>query len=206
MAKNLSGRQRDDARRNIVIADLSVCYYCKSKGLKEEDKFCPNCGFPQRGTQYEMRKFLSEVNLKHRLLQDHKKAVNKARYILFGLSALNFIVAILLAVIVRINVISFISVLILSGIFLGLGLWSRKNPFSAILTGFFVYVVLQVIQALLNPQSIFNGIILKIIIISGFIYGFKGAKEASDLEEELNNIKQSKNFSDTDGEMSTMPN
>ena len=57
MAK-LTGRQRSEARRQIVITNPSVCYFCKSIGLTETDNFCPNCGFPQRGGQMAMKKFI----------------------------------------------------------------------------------------------------------------------------------------------------
>lgn len=206
MSKDLTGRQRDDAGRNIVITDLSVCYYCKSKGLKEEDKFCPNCGFPQRGTEQEMRKFLAEERSKQWLMQDHKEAVNKTRFVLFGLSALYFILAVLMVVSPGTNIFFSIIVFIFSGAFLGLGLWSKKNPFSATLAGFLVYALSLDIQTHIIPPSIFNGTVLKVIIFLGLLYGAKTAKDASDLAKKLNNIKQSKNVSDVGGEKPPMSN
>ena len=58
----ITGRQKSEAKRMIVISNPSVCHYCKSKGLTESDKFCPNCGFPQRGSQALMKNFIWNIN------------------------------------------------------------------------------------------------------------------------------------------------
>jgi hypothetical protein len=194
MALQQTGRQRSEARRQIVISNLSICYYCKSTGLTETDNFCPNCGFPQRGSQAQMKKFIWTINNKHTLLTNQKKAVNKARYTLFGLSALFVLFSIGLSFIDGFNLILLLSNFVIAALYLGLGLWSLKNPFPAILTGFFLYITIIVINAILDPATIFSGLLIKSFIIGGFIYGYKGVKESAILAEELASIKKAKNL------------
>jgi len=197
MTKKLSGRERDELKRQIVIKDPSVCYYCSSKGLKDDDLYCPNCGFPQKGSQAEMKKFLSEMNYKQRLMHDHKRAVNKARYMLYAFAIFQLLASIIfLYLYFRFNIglLPFLIGIITSGIYFGLGIWSKKEPFAAILTGFFIFVLIIAINFIIDPKSLFKGIILKAIFISGFAYGYIGAKEAEKLEKEFKEIKQSKDF------------
>ncbi|KKN81816.1 hypothetical protein LCGC14_0315820 [marine sediment metagenome] len=59
-----------------------------------------------------------------------------------------------------------LAILSLIGVlFLGLGLWARKNPLPASIVGLVVYCTLIVAGALLNPATIIQGILIKIIII-----------------------------------------
>src|SRR5205814_3659332 len=113
---------RSEARRQINITNPSVCYYCKSTGLVEEDKFCPNCGFPQRGSQPLMKKFIWNINNKHALLADQKKAINKARNILFGLSILFILSSVLLGFTGEFQLGIVLTNIIIAGIYLGIGL------------------------------------------------------------------------------------
>ena len=176
--------ERRNLMNQITIDDLSVCYFCNSTGLKDSDLFCPNCAFPQRGTQTEMKKFIWNVNNKKKLLEDKKRAVNKARNILYILAGLNLIIGILLGLLYR-NPPILIGGVIGSGIYLALGLWSRTQPFPAILSGLFVYIVFNVINAIADPNTIYQGLIWKVLIISGFVYGYKGVKDSKKLQNDL---------------------
>ncbi len=205
MAKQLTGRQRSEAKRQIVISNPSVCYYCKSTGLTEADKFCPNCAFPQRGSQTIMKRFIWNINNKHTLLADQKKAINKARNMLFGLSILFILFSILLGAITEFNLVVLITNFVVAGIYLGLGLWSRKNPFPAILTGFFLYITLLVSNAVIDTITIFQGLLMKGFVIAGFVYGYKGVKDSAILEKELESIKKAKDLT-VPNEVSEMSN
>jgi len=190
-------RERRLKQSEIVILDYSTCYYCNSTGLDERIKFCPNCRFPQRGTQIEMKLFFNAVRKKKQLLADKKKSINKARYLLYILAGLNLIVGIVLSVTEDSGIVYLIGGLISAGIYLGLGIWSDKKPFAAILSGLFVYIVFNVINAIDDPHTIYKGLLLKLIIISGFIYGYKGVKDSESLEKELSALKESKDLSES---------
>jgi hypothetical protein len=183
-----------DRRSQINIEDLTVCYYCKATGLTEEHNFCPNCGFPQRGEQLEMKKFLYTMSTKKRILSDKKSAVKKAKNILFILAGLNLVIGLFLGLIIQLNVPVLINCIVMAIIYFSLGLWCRKHPFPAILSGFFVYIVVMVIGGIIDPHTIYKGIILKVIIISGFIYGFKGVNDAKKLEDEVGSIEKGKDL------------
>ncbi len=68
-----------------------------------------------------------------------------------------------------------------SSIFTGLAFWTKKKPFAALLTGLIIYAALLVGSGILEPASIFQGFILKGIIIVLLIIGLRNAKESQDL-------------------------
>src|ERR1700739_4149156 len=155
-------REKQRAIRNqIIITDITKCYVCKSTGLTEHDKFCPNCGFPQRGTKDEMKRFIYVINNKKQILEEHRKKISKATNTLFVLGGINVLVAVLLGVVAEKNVPVIISCGISAAIYFALGAWSKKNPFAAILSGFFVYITFLAIAAISNPASIVQGLVLK---------------------------------------------
>lgn len=196
-------KERIRQRTQITITDLTICYSCKSTGLTENDVYCPNCAFPQRGTQAEMKNFMLRITNKKALLADQKKAINKAKGILFFLAAINLVVGGLLGIFPNFNIAILLSGIISAGIYFALALWCRKQPFPAILSGFFVYIVFIVISAINDPSTIYQGILMKGIVISGFIYGYKGVKDSKKLEAELELLKNAKDLN-TDDEVSTV--
>jgi hypothetical protein len=188
-------REQIRERNRIDIEDPAICYYCSSTGLKTEDAFCPNCGFPQGGSQGEMQQYVRNVHNKKRLLEEQKDAVKKAKNILFILAALNLLGGLFLGLIINNDTALLIGCLVAAGIYFALGLWSRTQPFPAILTGFFIYIVLIGLEAIGDPSTILKGIIIKGFIIYGFIYGYKGAKDSQRLETELKEIGKAKDLS-----------
>lgn len=182
-------------KKEIIIPDFSTCYYCKSTSLKTEEKYCPNCRFPQLGTQKEMQGFLYRIRLKKELLAEKKKQINKSRNILYTLGIINIVLGII-RYYQHENFIDILVTLILGGIYLALGFWSIKKPQPAIIAGLFTYIVLIVLGALMDPELLIKGILLKILIIYGFFYGFKGIKEAEKLSKELNDLKKAQDLSE----------
>ncbi|HMH24125.1 MAG TPA: hypothetical protein VK563_20215 [Puia sp.] len=67
-------------------------------------------------------------------------------------------------------------------VFAGLGLWTHKKPYAALLTALIIYLSLQVIGGIYDPTTIYKGLILKIGILVMLIIGLRNAKEAQDME------------------------
>jgi hypothetical protein len=194
MSNTLTGRQRSEAKRQIVITNPSVCYYCKSTGLTEADNFCPNCGFPQKGTQSQMKRFLWLIRNKENLLDDKKKAVNKARNILFVLAGIFAVFGALFSLVMNQDVSVMVLNFIIAAIYLALGFWSRKSPLPCILIGFALYVIVIAINAVIDPVTLIQGLLMKVVVISALVYGYKGAKDSEEMEKELASISKAKNL------------
>jgi len=188
-------KERNKLWQPIVIEDFTICYHCKTTGLKEDDVFCPNCRFPQRGTQQEMKKFISGVHTKQLLLIDKEKAIGKARTVLYILAAINFVFGILVGFVAENSVpLFFVLCSVVAAIYFGLALWSNKKPFAAIISGFFVYIIFIAINAIADPNTLYQGLIWKAIIITAFVYGYLGAKDSEKLEKDLQEITNAKDL------------
>jgi len=197
-----SGEIERERRRNkveIIITDFSKCYNCKSTGLTENDKFCPHCGFPQHGTQWQMKSFMIRVKFKKKKLEEMKSKIRTARNILYGLAILNLIFGLIVSVNSASPAVGVIVSVITAGIFFGLGLWCNKNPFAAILTGFFVFITTIVIGAVADPRTLLSGLVIRILIISAFVYGYKAAKDSQKMEKELEVLNTAVDLNEADG-------
>lgn len=63
------------------------------------------------------------------------------------------------------------------GIFIALALWTKTKPYTAIITGLFIFILLWVAAiAVVGSKAIYSGILIKIIIISYLISALKPAK------------------------------
>jgi hypothetical protein len=54
---------------------------------------------------------------------------------------------------------------VLGAAFIGLWWWAQTNPFAAALTALLMYLTAQVIGAMVEPESLLKGIVIKIVIV-----------------------------------------
>jgi hypothetical protein len=72
----------------------------------------------------------------------------------------------------------------LSAIFFGLWVWGKRAPFAALLTALIVWVTFQLVGAVIEPESLFRGIIIKGAVLVGICTALKKAYVAK-REQEL---------------------
>jgi hypothetical protein len=72
-------------------------------------------------------------------------------------------------------------------IFIALGIWTRKKPFTAILIALILYSGLLITDLLIQPAIILKGILVKILII---VFLLRGLKKARDAERWASAFKQ----------------
>jgi hypothetical protein len=68
--------------------------------------------------------------------------------------------------------------LLLAAIMGVLAVWSRRSPFPAVLTALSVFVVVHLVSAVLDPATIAQGIIIKVIAVVVLFKGVMAAYEA----------------------------
>ncbi len=59
------------------------------------------------------------------------------------------------------------------GIYGGLILWMKTNPFAACLTALIIYVSITLLNVAIDPTSIFQGILVRIVVILLLVKGVK---------------------------------
>jgi len=165
-----------------------VCTSCYSK-YEPADAFCYGCGYPLHGTQQEKDFFTSERNVKEIDLADLSETVRKAcnsLYWIAGLLVISTIFGYATAQLEEDKMANLITGVILFVAFLGFGLWSKSKPAAALISGLSLYIIIHLLSAIINPVSIFSGIIIKVIIIVYLIKGIRSVLEVDKLKKELN--------------------
>jgi hypothetical protein len=76
-------------------------------------------------------------------------------------------------------------IVLISMIFFALGLWTKKKPYTAILSALIFYGALLLNDTIYEPMSLFNGIIVKIFIIIYLVRGLSDARDAQSWKEAL---------------------
>lgn len=189
MASNPNARR--DSRRygtaTVRIKNYSVCHYCGSSPLKETDHFCPSCGFPQRGTEAEQKRFLIGKKFKAKDLNESGSEIIIARLILFLLGGLCLIASGIAFKNDR-DIIA-IGVLALGSTYIGLAIWAGTKPLPALMSGLIVYVTLLAVSIIASPETLFTFLYIKAGIIILLIYGVSAVKKYEDQKKELEVVK-----------------
>jgi len=76
-------------------------------------------------------------------------------------------------------------IVLISVIFFSFGLWTKKKPYTAILSALIFYATLLLIDGIYEPMSLFKGIIIKIFIIIYLLRGLGDARDAQRWKEAL---------------------
>ena len=120
-------------------------------------------------------------------LQSAETRIRKARNTLFVVAGLMLIFnLVVLLTADEFDVGAFAIILILSGIFAGLGFMTKKQPFAAIIIGLVIYVGLWIFDVIVSgPEQLFRGIIVKGIIVYFLVTGLKHAREAERIRRDL---------------------
>lgn len=176
----------EDTTSTIPLAKCPVC----RKEVAQEDVFCNNCGYPRKGSEQEQRKFLLKRNTQKSQLESADKKLWQATNTLFIVGALIGVLALgncfLSFTPLRGNYSQLISQLALSFTFIGLGFWCKKKPFPAILSGFSLYLLVQILYSITDPAFIFNWIVLKLFIIGFLANGIRAVLVAEKVKKEMN--------------------
>jgi hypothetical protein len=122
-------------------------------------------------------------------MQGYESGIRKARNALFFAAGI-YLVWELIGIAVADIPFSFIPMtywLILGavvGSFIGLAIWTRKRPYSAIIAGLILFILLWILSIVIaGGEAIYKGILVRAIVIVILIKALKPAKEWEDLKK-----------------------
>lgn len=162
------------------------CAHCNTQA-KPEDTFCTQCGYPLKGTEAEQNIFISERQDEEIDMFTYNKTLKQAGttlYYLAGVFILSGLVYFFMHKDEEDVVAVVITDLIMAAMFLVLGAYSKKKPLACLISGLSLYVIVQLLNAIVDPISIARGIIIKIVIIGYMIKGIKSAMEIEKIRKE----------------------
>ena len=144
--------------------------------MDQEQIYCSNCGYPEKGTVSEKAKFNSDEVLARYKAAEAPRQIKSARNTLFVIAGLAFLTGLFFYGIAD-DMATLIAGGILAIVYLVLGYWSQQKPLIALVLGLLVYVTNMVINAIIEPETIYKGIIIKVVIIAFLIKGINSAME-----------------------------
>lgn len=171
----------------MEIQDNNLCPSCYV-AYSTTDSFCNGCGFPLQAEKKEQERYLSERIVKEIDLSELNKKVEKACNSLYWIAGLTAVTALILVFVAdeESRPALLVTNIVLVGAFLAFAVWSKTKPATALISGLSLYVIVQLLNAIVNPINILSGIVIKIIIIAYLINGIKSVLEVEKIKKELN--------------------
>lgn len=160
----------------IINHDKVKCSNCFTD-VEIKGAFCPSCGFPEKGTEKEKAVFHANKVMDKNKHMDASVKVNSARNTLYVISGITFLSGIVYYFITMEFYILFVNTII-GVLYLVLALWSVKQPLPALLSALLLYATIFVLNGLLDPSTIYQGLILKVIVLVYLGKGLYSAKAA----------------------------
>jgi len=65
--------------------------------------------------------------------------------------------------------------LVLSAVMFGLHLWSKKAPLPAVIVAFSIFAVINIANAMVDPKTIAQGLVMKVLMIALLVRGIRDA-------------------------------
>ena len=164
-----------------TIATTPQTIACKACDIDvtADDAFCNACGYPLQGTEQEQKDFMAEKINREFDIAEHQQLMEKGGNSLYWVAGAFGLGVLLTAGTKSKDDPDFAAILIvgliLCGIFVFLGSWSKRKPFAAMVSGISLYAIVIILNLIADPATIFSGIILKIFIIAYLIKGIRAA-------------------------------
>jgi len=165
------------------------CPNCYS-GFEIQPNNC-NCGYPFNGNDMDKYKFMSIKLKKGKTIQEGNDIAAYSRYILFVIGGLNLLISVISIIISQnnsytieengFNLLTVIYCLIL----IGLGFYSYKEPYFALLIGFIVMIFMYGVLGFVDPSRFLSVVILRLVFLGSFVYGLIKIKHAENIKEHL---------------------
>ncbi|MEP6700129.1 MAG: hypothetical protein ABJA85_02390 [Bacteroidota bacterium] len=135
-------------------------------------------------TENEIADFYEGVKKLER--EGHETGIKKARTALFVTAAVIFIGEMLSASATGVGFTPLVIgiALVEAGIFVALGFWTKTKPYTAIIVGLIVFILMWVLTiVVVGGKAAYSGIIVRIIIISYLVSALKHAKAWEELKK-----------------------
>jgi hypothetical protein len=173
------------------------CPHCNSENLADAS-FCDSCGkaLPSSASAgpsvVTAKKPMSRLATRY-VADDLKRQTKKAAGALLAVAILQVIGGTFIIVMMNSNQVEVPPVLYLvvygvAVLFFGLFLWARKNPFPAAIAGLVLFVTVHGLDAVVDPKTLANGILVKIIIIAILIRAIGAGQKYNQISKSLAEI------------------
>jgi len=172
----------------MELQESNSCACC-AQHFETSAIYCNSCGFPLQGTKEQQDAHIANRTIKEIDLIDLNRKVITAGNSLYWIAGILTVSTIFSYFMMQDDEDLFailITSILLIAAFLAFAVWSKTKPAAALISGLSLYVIIQLINAVADPLTIFSGIIFKILIIAYLIKGIIAVTEVDKIKKELN--------------------
>lgn len=158
--------------------EMINCSYCEA-AMDKAAVFCDTCGYPENGTEEDYDEYQRKVVYWHAELKKIKGKVWGGQLALYFLAGIVFFICLLWYANEEVPTLLFSSCIGLGVFFLGLGIWSGKAPYIAMLVGLCLYGLFALATVFTIPW------LLHLMVIAALVYGLIGADKGKKIMSQL---------------------
>lgn len=159
------------------------CPCCKNDAQIEAE-YCSFCKFPYNGSELDKSKHIGLFISQKGILETSDDSISKSKNILFTISAIN----ILALFINKLDAFGLIISIFSTVMILLCAIFFEKNPKILTIIPLSILLFFYLINFLFDPNTLLQGIIIKIFIIGGLSYNLYTIIEAEKFKQK-NNLK-----------------
>ncbi|MFD1096002.1 hypothetical protein [Salegentibacter chungangensis] len=148
----------------------NICPACKATQIETRDT-CGNCEYPFKGTEEERSLHIGKFISRKSIIDTSETAIKRSRNILFVLAGLNMLFILINVSDPQFMVIDIILNFILGLAFLIFGFLIPKSPVVFTIIPLILLLLVYLLNALIDPETLASGFIMKLAIIGTLGYG-----------------------------------
>ncbi|MCH3882854.1 MULTISPECIES: hypothetical protein [Tenacibaculum] len=162
-----------------------ICLACKNESTQSVDN-CIKCDFPFNGSEQEKSKHIGQFIMKKGVVYDTDESLGRSKKIISIIALFNTIFLIFGLYNGQIDILNIILNLIVIFIFIWCAITIKKNPFEKTLIPLILFISIIILNFIINPNTLFQGILWKIIFIGSLSYSMYLVKSTEKFREKFN--------------------
>lgn len=161
----------------------SQCPSCKA-AYEVQPVVCAQCYFPFEGSEDEKAKFIARQIMNKGHISDTKERIKRARILLFIIAGTNIVFPFFMYAKAPLGPILIALSVVVGLVFLFFAFRAQKKPFSSIGIPFILLLASYILGFVIDPASLFRGLLWKGVIISGLGYALWSINKSKQIYKE----------------------
>ncbi|WP_346883851.1 hypothetical protein [uncultured Algibacter sp.] len=146
-----------------------MCPTCKNESLPDSN-ICEKCEFPFNGTEKEKSIHIGRFIGKKGIIIDSEDSLTKSQNLLYFAAGFYILGVIINFSLLLNNIFTLLLNITIIIIIAGSGILLKKSPLLFLIIPLAVLLTLYIFNFIINPNTLFEGIIFKLLILSSLFY------------------------------------
>ncbi len=161
-----------------------ICPACKTE-IEKEIEICTNCEFPFNGTEKQRGIHIGRFINQKGIVNDSDNSIIKSQKILIGIATINLVILLLQFSKGKLEIADIIFNGVLTLIILLCGIFIKKKPITFTFIPLILIIAINILNYILDPKSLLNGVFFKIFIIGSLVYSIYLVRESEKFKKKF---------------------